>query len=71
VRERLKHEIEALRGEIAALMQAAVQAGTDALAESSDNVVVSASATCWACRTSATTWAACAGCSTCSSRRPS
>jgi heat-inducible transcriptional repressor len=41
VRERLKHEIEALRGEIAALMQAAVQAGTDALAESVDNVVVS------------------------------
>jgi hypothetical protein len=33
VRERLKHEIEALRGEIAALMQAAVQAGSEALAE--------------------------------------
>jgi heat-inducible transcriptional repressor len=41
VRERLKTEIDALRGEIAALMQAAVQAGTDAMAESSDNVVVS------------------------------
>ena len=41
VRERLKHEVDALRGEIAALMQAAVQAGTEALAESSDNVVVS------------------------------
>jgi heat-inducible transcriptional repressor len=41
VRERLKNEIEALRGEIAALMQAAVQAGTDAMAESSDQVVVS------------------------------
>jgi heat-inducible transcriptional repressor len=41
VRERLKHEIEALRGEIGALMQAAVQAGTDALADSTDNVVVS------------------------------
>jgi heat-inducible transcriptional repressor len=41
VRERLKHEIEALRGEIAALMQAAVDAGSEALAESSDNVVVS------------------------------
>lgn len=41
VRERLKLEIEALRGEIAALMQAAVQAGTEAMAESSDNVVVS------------------------------
>ena len=41
VRERLKNEIEALRGEIAALMQAAVQAGTDVLAESADNVVVS------------------------------
>jgi heat-inducible transcriptional repressor len=40
VRERLKHEIDALRGEIAALMQAAVQAGTDALAESADTVVV-------------------------------
>ncbi len=41
VRERLKHEIEALRGEIGALMEAAVQAGTEAMAESSDNVVVS------------------------------
>ena len=41
VRERLKREIDALRGEIAALMQAAVQAGTDALAESVDNVVIS------------------------------
>ena len=33
-------EIDALRSEIASLMQAAVQAGSDALAESSDNVVV-------------------------------
>jgi heat-inducible transcriptional repressor len=41
VRSRLKAEIDALRAEIAALMEAAVQAGTDALAESSDNVVVS------------------------------
>ena len=40
VRERLKREIEALRGEIAGLMQAAVQAGTEAMAES-ENVVVS------------------------------
>lgn len=41
VRERLKGEVDALRGEIAALMQAAVQAGTEAMAESSDQVVVS------------------------------
>ena len=41
VRERLKREIDALRGEIAALMQAAVQAGSEVLAESTDNVVVS------------------------------
>ncbi len=41
VRERLKNEIDALRGEIAALMQAAVQAGSEVLAESTDNVVVS------------------------------
>jgi len=41
VRARLKSEIDALREEIAALMQAAVQAGTEALAESSDHVVVS------------------------------
>jgi len=40
VRARLKREVDALRGEIAALMQAAVQAGTDALAESEDNVVI-------------------------------
>jgi heat-inducible transcriptional repressor len=41
VRERLKGEVEALRGEIAALMLAAVQAGTDAMAENEDKVVVS------------------------------
>ncbi|HWK85113.1 MAG TPA: heat-inducible transcriptional repressor HrcA [Caldimonas sp.] len=40
VRERLKTEVDALRGEIAALMQAAVQAGSDALAESHEQVVV-------------------------------
>ena len=41
VRERLKNEIDALRGEIATLMQAAVQAGSEVLAEATDNVVVS------------------------------
>jgi heat-inducible transcriptional repressor len=41
VRERLKLEVDALRGEIAALMQAAVQAGSDALAQSREDVVVS------------------------------
>ena len=41
VRGRLKNEVDALRVEIAALMQAAVQAGTEAMAESGDNVVVS------------------------------
>jgi heat-inducible transcriptional repressor len=41
VRERLKTEVDALRGEIAALMQAAVQAGSEAIAESHEQVVVS------------------------------
>ncbi len=41
VRERLKGEIDVLRGDIAALMQAAVQAGSDALADNSEQVVVS------------------------------
>ena len=41
VRERIKLEIDALRVEIAALMQAAVQAGTEVLQESVDTVVVS------------------------------
>jgi len=41
VRNRLKGEIEALRGEIASLMQAAVQAGTDAMADSQEQLVVS------------------------------
>jgi heat-inducible transcriptional repressor len=41
VRERLKSEIEALRGEIASLMQAAVQVGSEAVAESIDQVVIS------------------------------
>jgi heat-inducible transcriptional repressor len=40
VRQRLKHEVDALRQEIATLMQAAVDAGSAALAES-ENVVVS------------------------------
>ena len=44
IRGRLKSEIEALRTEIAALMQAAVQVGSDALAESSESVVVSGEA---------------------------
>jgi heat-inducible transcriptional repressor len=41
VRERLKGEIDVLRGEIAGLMQAAVQLGTEAMAENQDQVVVS------------------------------
>ena len=41
VRGRLRVEVDSLRDEIAALMRAAVQAGTDALAEGSDQVVVS------------------------------
>ncbi|WP_119152918.1 heat-inducible transcriptional repressor HrcA [Caldimonas tepidiphila] len=40
-RERLKTEVDALRGEIAVLMQAAVQAGSEALAENEDQVVIS------------------------------
>ncbi len=40
VRERLKHEVEALRSEIAGLMQAAIDAGTEAIA-SRDEVVIS------------------------------
>ncbi|MCW7538997.1 heat-inducible transcriptional repressor HrcA [Aquabacterium sp. A7-Y] len=40
VRQRLKNEVDALRSEIAQLMQAAVQAGSDAMAEN-DPVVVS------------------------------
>jgi heat-inducible transcriptional repressor len=40
VRERLKNEVDALRGEIASLMKAAVQAG-EAMAGSGDSVVVS------------------------------
>ena len=40
VRERLKTEIDALRAEIATLMEAAVQVGSQAVAESSDQVVL-------------------------------
>jgi heat-inducible transcriptional repressor len=39
VRERLKNEVEALRSEIASLMQAAVQVGSEAI-ESRDEVVI-------------------------------
>jgi heat-inducible transcriptional repressor len=41
VREKLKSEIDQLRGEIAALMQAAVEAGSDAAAERQEQVIVS------------------------------
>jgi heat-inducible transcriptional repressor len=41
VRERLKTEVDALRSEIATLMQTAVQAGSDAVADSQEQVVVS------------------------------
>ena len=41
VRERLKSEVDALRTEIATLMQAAVQAGSEAQAESREQVVIS------------------------------
>jgi heat-inducible transcriptional repressor len=41
VRERLKTEVEALRTDIATLMQAAVQAGSEAMAASEEQVVVS------------------------------
>jgi heat-inducible transcriptional repressor len=40
VRERLKTEVDALRGEISALMLAAVQAGSEAIAESHEQLVV-------------------------------
>ncbi|MDI1350683.1 heat-inducible transcriptional repressor HrcA [Aquabacterium sp.] len=41
MRERLKGEVEQLRSDMALLMQAAVQAGGEVMAESTDNVVVS------------------------------
>ena len=41
VQQRLRHEIDTLRGEIAQLMQAAVQAGSDALAEHAEQLVLS------------------------------
>ncbi len=41
VRERLKTEVDALRSEISALMQAAVQAGSEAVADSQEQVVIS------------------------------
>jgi heat-inducible transcriptional repressor len=41
VRERLKSEVDALRGEIATLMQAAVQTGSDAMQDNHEQVVIS------------------------------
>ncbi len=41
VRERLKTEVDQLRGEIAQLMQAAVQAGSEAIEESQEQLVIS------------------------------
>ena len=41
VRERLQHEVESLRGEIATLMQAAVHASSEVLSDTQDEVVIS------------------------------
>jgi heat-inducible transcriptional repressor len=41
VRERLRNEVDELRGEIAGLMSAAVKVGTEAMAQDQDQVVVS------------------------------
>ncbi|MFG6442124.1 heat-inducible transcriptional repressor HrcA [Roseateles sp. LKC17W] len=41
VRERLRNEVDELRGEIAGLMSAAVQAGTEAMAQQDEQVIVS------------------------------
>lgn len=41
MRERLRQEVDALRADIASLMSAAVQAGSEAMQENSDQVVVS------------------------------
>lgn len=40
VREKLQHEVESLRSEIATLMQAAVQVGSEALTQAQDDVVI-------------------------------
>ncbi|MCK6426987.1 MAG: heat-inducible transcriptional repressor HrcA [Burkholderiaceae bacterium] len=40
IRERLKGEVDALRAEIAVLMQAAVQAGSEAIGQESEQVVI-------------------------------
>jgi heat-inducible transcriptional repressor len=41
VRERLKHEVDALRGEIVLLMQTAVEVSSEALTQAQDEVVIS------------------------------
>jgi heat-inducible transcriptional repressor len=41
VRERLKHEVDSLRGEIATLMSAAVQVGSEAAADEQERVIIS------------------------------
>ncbi|RTL15128.1 MAG: heat-inducible transcriptional repressor HrcA [Burkholderiales bacterium] len=41
VRERLRHEVDALRDEIAGLMSVAVQVGTEAMAQQDEQVIVS------------------------------
>ncbi|MDR0227143.1 MAG: heat-inducible transcriptional repressor HrcA [Burkholderiaceae bacterium] len=41
VRERLKGEVELLRGEVASLMQAAVNVGTEAMSKAQEDVVIS------------------------------
>ena len=72
VRERLKTEVDALRGEIAALMQAAVQAGSEAHDRGQERGRdLRRAQPAGGAATSPATWAACASCSTCSSRRRS
>ena len=72
VRERLHDELKQLRGEIAALMQAAVQAGSQAMQDEPDERRdLRRAQPAGGAATSRATWAACASSSTCSSRRRS
>jgi hypothetical protein len=71
VRERLKNEVDTLRGEIASLMQAAVQVSSEAMTQAQDEVVISGERNLLAVSDFSSDMGTCAAPSSCSSKRPS
>ena len=70
IRRRVHGELGQLREDMTSLMTAALEAGSQALSESTGSYVISGEKTCSTPTTSPRTCRACASCSSCSRKRP-